>query len=319
MGFNKIHVFSHPNSTIFFMQLLVYSLVYPILWLISKLPWRLFYAFSTSIYLLTYYIIRYRRKTVKENLQLVFPEKSEKEIHSIRKKFYKHLCDMFLEMIKSISISNEEMMKRFKVTNLDKLHELEAKGESMMVFMAHYASYEWANVVDIQTGIQAVGVYKRIENKYFDRLVRRIRARFGSRVVTTKNAMEEITKDQERDGVYMYGLAADQSPKIYNAKYWTDFMGVKVPTFLGAEVLAKRLDLNVFYLKVEKLKRGYYEATFVSITDDPKSCEDYSIVKSYLRILEKQIHNKPQYYLWTHKRWKHRNAQSEAPEGATID
>ncbi len=299
------------------MQLLIYRLVYPMLWFISKLPWRLFYAFSTAIFLLTYYIIRYRRKTVTENLTLVFPEKSEKEIKSIRKAFYKHMCDMFLEMIKSISISNDEMMKRFKVTNLEILHELEASGKNIMVFMAHYASYEWANVIDIQTGFQAVGVYKRIENKYFDRLVRRIRARFGSRVVTTKNAMEEITKDQEKDGLYMYGLAADQSPKIYRATYWTDFMGVKVPTFLGAEVLTKRLGLNSYYLQVEKIKRGYYEATFVPISENSKDCEDYSIVKSYLRLLEKQIHNKPQYYLWTHKRWKHRNA--EKPEGATID
>ncbi len=301
------------------MQLLIYSIVYPFLWLISKLPWRLFYAFSTGIFFLIYYVIGYRKKTVAENLKLVFPNKTPQEIKRIRKDFYRHLCDMFLEMIKSISISNEEMKERFKVTNLDMLNELEAQGESMMVFMAHYASYEWANVVDIQTGIQAVGVYKRIENKYFDRLVRRIRARFGSRVVTTKNAMEEITKDKNRDGVFMYGLAADQSPKIYKATYWTDFMGVKVPTFLGAEILAKRLGTKVFYLKVEKLKRGYYEATFVPIADDPNACEEYSIVKSYLRILEKQIHNKPEYYLWTHKRWKHRNAQSEAPEGATID
>ncbi|MCK8524302.1 lipid A biosynthesis acyltransferase [Aquimarina sp. D1M17] len=301
------------------MQLLIYRIVYPILWLISKLPWRLFYAFSTGIFLLIYYVIRYRRKTVTDNLKLVFPEKSSKEIARIRKGFYQHMCDMFLEMIKSISISNEEMKQRFKVTNLEKLQELEAKGENIMVFMAHYASYEWSNVVDIQTGFQAVGVYKRIENKYFDRLVRRIRARFGSRVVTTKNAMKEIMADQNRDGLYMYGLVSDQSPKIYNAMYWTDFLGIKVPTFMGAEVLAKRLGINVYYLKVEKIKRGYYEATFVPITEDTKNCEDYSIVKRYLRMLEEQIKSNPEYYLWSHKRWKHREALSKAPEGATID
>ncbi len=301
------------------MQLLIYRIVYPILWLISKLPWRLFYAFSTGIFLLIYYVIRYRRKTVTDNLKLVFPEKSSKEIARIRKGFYQHMCDMFLEMIKSISISNEEMKQRFKVTNLEKLQELEAKGENIMVFMAHYASYEWSNVVDIQTGFQAVGVYKRIENKYFDRLVRRIRARFGSRVVTTKNAMKEIMADQNRDGLYMYGLVSDQSPKIYNAMYWTDFLGIKAPTFMGAEVLAKRLGINVYYLKVEKIKRGYYEATFVPITEDTKNCEDYSIVKRYLRMLEEQIKNNPEYYLWSHKRWKHREALSKAPEGATID
>ncbi|WP_109435400.1 lysophospholipid acyltransferase family protein [Aquimarina sp. AU119] len=299
------------------MQLLIYKLVYPGLWLISKLPWKLFYAFSTSIFFIIYYIIGYRKRTVTENLILVFPEKAEKEIKKIRKEFYKHMCDMFLEMIKSISISNQEMMERFKVTNLEKIQNLEAKGQNIMVFMAHYASYEWANVIDIQTNFQAVGIYKPIGNIYFDRLVRRIRARFGSRVVTNKNAMREITEDQTKDGLYMYGLAADQSPKLHKAMYWTNFMGIKAPTFLGAEVLSKRLGINTYYLQVEKIKRGYYEATFVSITEDPKNCEDYSIVKKYLRLLEKQITNNPQYYLWSHKRWKHRNAL--APEGATID
>ncbi len=300
------------------MQLITYSLVYPLLWLISRLPWKLFYAFSTGIFFLVYYIIRYRKKTVINNLELVFPEKTPKEIKRICKEFYKHMCDMFLEMIKSISISNEEMIRRFKVTNIEELRKLEEKGENIMVFMAHYASYEWSNVVDLQTNFQAVGIYKKIDNKYFDKLVHRIRARFGSRVVTTKDAMKVITEDQsEARGPYMYGLVSDQSPKIYNALYWTDFMGIKIPTFVGAEVLARRLDLNTYYLHVEKIKRGYYEATFVPITKDSKNSEEYSIVKKYLRLLETQIKNKPEYYLWSHKRWKHRDA--EIPEGATVD
>ncbi|WP_109097008.1 lysophospholipid acyltransferase family protein [Aquimarina sp. AU58] len=299
------------------MQLIIYKLVYPFLWFISKLPWRLFYAFSTCIFFLVYYIFRYRRKTVTQNLELVFPNKTFREIKKIRKEFYQHMCDMFLEMIKSISISNEEMKERFKVTNIEKLHELEAKKENIMILMAHYASYEWANVIDIQTNFQAVGVYKKIGNKYFDRLVHRIRARFGSRVIGTKDAMKVITEDQSKEGLYMYGLISDQSPKLYKATFWTDFMSIKVPVFLGAEVLSKRLGLNTYYLQVEKIKRGYYQATFVTLTEDSKNCEDYSIVKSYLRLLENQIYNKPQYYLWSHKRWKHRNAP--IPEGATVD
>ncbi|GGX25420.1 hypothetical protein GCM10007384_28120 [Aquimarina muelleri] len=227
------------------------------------------------------------------------------------------MCDMFLEMIKSISISNEEMKQRFKVTNIEKLHELETKGENIIVFMAHYASYEWANVVDIQTNFQAVGVYKKIGNIHFDRLVKRIRARFGSRVVTTKEAMKVITEDQARDNLYMYGLVSDQSPKIHKATFWTDFMGIKVPAFLGAEVLSKRLGLNAYYLQVKKVKRGYYEAEIITLTEDPKNCQNYSITKKYLQLLEHQIYNKPEYYLWSHKRWKHHNAP--IPKDATVD
>ncbi len=299
------------------MQLLIYRLVYPILWIISKLPWPLFYAFSTSIFVLVYYILGYRKKTVTQNLQLVFPDKSMKEIRKIRSAFYKHMCDMFLEMIKSISISDEEMKQRFKVTNIEKLHELETEGKNIIVLMAHYASYEWSTTVDILTGFQAVGVYKKIKNQYFDQLVHKIRARFGSRLVANRDAMKVITEDQTKQGLYMYGLISDQTPSLQKASYWTDFMGVKVPAFMGGEVLSKRLDLNVYYLQVEKVKRGHYEATFITITEDAANCDDYSIIKKYLRLLEKQIHNKPQYYLWTHKRWKHRNATP--PQDAVID
>ncbi|WP_108868198.1 lysophospholipid acyltransferase family protein [Aquimarina aquimarini] len=299
------------------MQFITYFLVYPILWVISKLPWKIFYAFSSCIFFILYYIIRYRRKTVTQNLQLVFTDKTPLEIKEIRKGFYQHMCDMFLEMIKSISISDKEMKERFKVTNMDKLYELEANGENIMVFMAHYASYEWSNVVDIQTEFQAVAVYKQIGNKYFDRLVHRIRGRFGSRLVSSKEAMKTISmENQSKKGLRMYALISDQSPKIYNATFWADFMGIKVPVFLGGEVLSKRLDLNVYYLKVEKVKRGYYEASLVTLTEDSKNCDDYSIVQSYLRALESQIYNNPQYYLWSHKRWKHRNAT--IPEGATV-
>ena len=178
------------------MQLLVYRLVYPFLWIISKLPWPLFYTFSTFIFILVYYILGYRKKTVTQNLQLVFPDKSDTEIRKIRSGFYQHMCDKFLEMIKSMSISDEEMKKRFKVTNIEKLHQLEAEGKNIIVLMAHYASYEWSTTVDILTGFQAVGVYKKIKNPYFDQLVHRIRARFGSRLVAYRNAMKVITKEK---------------------------------------------------------------------------------------------------------------------------
>jgi len=257
------------------MQLLVYCLTYPFIWLISKLPWKLFYAFSTAIYYLIYYIVGYRKKVVTQNLVLVFPEKSPEEIKKIRKGFYKHMCDMFLEMIKSLDISNDEMKERFKIINIEKVRELEKQGKNIMVMMAHYASYEWSNATDIQTNFQAVGIYKKIRNKYFDRLARRIRARFGSRVISSRNARKEISEDQgKNNGLYMYGLVSDQTPKLYKAKYWTDFMNIKVPVFLGAEVLAKQSGMNVYYLKVEKVKRGYYEGEFITLSEDSSNCKD---------------------------------------------
>ncbi|WP_299261611.1 lysophospholipid acyltransferase family protein [uncultured Aquimarina sp.] len=299
------------------MQLLIYRLVYPILWIISKLPWRLFYMLSTCVYFFVYHVVRYRRKSVTENLVLVFPEKSRQEINRIRKAFYKHMCDMFLEMIKSISISDKDLLDRFKITDIETLKQLEAKNKSIVVLMTHYASYEWSTVTQLLIDFPTVGVYKQIKNKYFDELVHRIRQRYNARLIPSYKAMKEITRDKINGKLCSYAFLSDQSPSLAKATYWTDFMGIKVPTHVGGEVLAKRLDMSVAYLHVEKVKRGYYQAKFIPITENAKNCEDFYIVKTYLRMVEEQISKAPEYYLWTHKRWKHHNA--EIPKDATVD
>lgn len=298
------------------MQLLIYRLVYPILWIISKLPWRFFYMFSTGVYILVYHIIGYRKRTVTENLTLVFPDKTPTEIDAIRKAFYKHMCDMFLEMIKSMTITDEELLARFKITNVEEIKALEAKNKSIIVLMAHYASYEWATVAQLLIEFPTVGIYKKIKNKYFDQLVHRIRQRYEARLIPSFNAMQAITNDKAEGKLCSYALVSDQSPKLKNAMYWTDFMGIKVPAYLGGEVLARRLDLSVSYLHVEKVKRGYYQAKFITITNDISKCEKYEVVDIYLQLLEKQIRERPELYLWTHKRWKHRNAK--IPHDATV-
>ncbi|WP_298548981.1 lysophospholipid acyltransferase family protein [uncultured Aquimarina sp.] len=300
------------------MQLVIYSLVYPLLWMISKLPWRLFYMFSTFTYILVYHIIRYRRKTVTENLNLAFPNKEAKEINRIRKASYKHMCDMFLEMIKSLSISEKDIIERFHVTNLDALVTLENKNKSFITMMGHYNSYEWTNSIDLISKFRCVGIYKPIKNKYFDKLVHRIRGRFNSRLIPSAKVFREMTMDQRKENpeLSLYGLISDQSPKLNNATFWTDFMGIKVPAFVGGEVLSRRLGLSIFYLHVEKIKRGYYQATLVPISEDPKNEEEYTITKKFTQLLEAQIQQKPENYLWTHKRWKHRNAQP--PKDAVI-
>ncbi len=299
------------------MQLFIYCLTYPILLGISKLPWRIFYAFSTCTYILVYYIIRYRRKTVTENLVLVFPEKSKEEIQKIRKAFYKHMCDMFLEMTKSLSISREELIKRYKVVNLEEFHEFEKQNKSIIALMGHYGSFEWSNGIDLVSINPCVGIYKQIKNKYFDRLAHRMRGRFNSRLIASHKVARQIIKDKQEGTVCAYGMISDQSPKIYNAKYWTDFMGVKVPIFLGGEFLAQRLDVIVLYLQVEKVKRGHYEVKFIPISENSKNEEKFYVIKKYLRLLENQIREKPEYYLWTHKRWKHKD--TAIPEGAIVD
>jgi lauroyl/myristoyl acyltransferase len=288
------------------MQFLVFIIAFPLLWIISILPFPVFYIFSDFVYLIVYYVVRYRKKTVRYNLALAFPNLSAKERLIIEKKSYHHLCDMFLEMIKTMTISQEEMNKRFTITNIELVKEFEKKGKSTILLASHYASWEWLLSLNDKTIFKGIGVYKKIANKYFDKLIRDIRSKYNAELVETKRAIPLMAENQHNGVLTMYGLASDQSPKLDRAFHWDTFMGVEVPVHTGAEMLAKRYDLNVLFVKVKKIKRGFYEATFVPITDNPKSLPDFEITTIFLREVEKQIYEAPEYYFWTHKRWKHR-------------
>jgi len=289
------------------MQLVVYLIAYPFLWLISILPFRLLYAFSDFVYVLVYHIIGYRKKIVLENLTLVFPDKTEKEKKIIMKKFYHHLCDMMLESIKSMTISEEKMKKHFTFSNIDLINDLEAKDRSVILMCSHYGSWEWIFIMQAYCTHQGYAVYKKIANPHFDKLFKRIRAKYNSYLITTKETIPTLIR-AKRDGVKtINGFVSDQSPKMDRAFYWQNFMGIKVPVHTGAEVLAKKLDMAVVFFNVKRLKRGYYECTFKTLAEHPKEFENFQITDEFLKLAEADIYNAPQYYLWTHKRWKHRD------------
>lgn len=272
---------------------------------------------SDLVYFIVYYIIGYRKKVVTSNLKLVFPEKSEQEITQIKKKFYAHMCDMFLEMIKSISISKEEMKKRFVFKNPEEVKRLENLNKSFVLMCGHYASYEWVIALQLyDVKYQAYGIYKKIKNRHFDKMARDIRGRFKGILVPTVEATSTIKRNQREGNLGIYAMVADQSPKKNRAKYWMDFMDHKVPVFMGSEKLARELDMAVVYLHVEKVKRGHYEATLKTICDSPKELSEFEISKKYFELLESQIREKPEFYLWTHKRWKFRNGP--IPANAVI-
>lgn len=289
------------------MQFLAYVIIYPFLWLISILPFRLLYVISDGLFILAYHIIGYRKKVVKSNLRLVFPEKSEKEINVITKKFYHHLCDMILESVKSLTISEASMKKRFTFTNVEVLKHFEAQHKSVVLMCAHYANFEWSFILQRYINFKGYAIYKRLANKHFDRLIKRIRARYNSHLITTKESIPTLIKAKQDGELTINGFASDQSPKVYKTFHWADFMGIKVPVHTGAEMLAKKLDMAVVFFAVKKVKRGYYQTTFTTLAEHAKDFEDYQITEAFLRLVEKQIHDAPEYYLWTHKRWKHKD------------
>lgn len=288
------------------MHFLAYILVYPLLWLISILPFRVLYLVSDGLYLLLYYIIGYRKRVVTQNLKLVFPEKTENEISTIRKKFYKHLCDMFLEMAKTMNISEAELKKRFKIENSETLQYLESLNKSVILIFGHYASWEWSIVIQNYVKFKGLAVYKKLANKYFDRLVKNIRSKYNTDLISTKETIHIINDNESKGIKSITGFLSDQSPRLTKDVYWTSFMGIKVPCFTGAERLAKKLNLTTAYLKVNKIKRGYYSAEIIILAENPNQYKDYELTDIFLRQVEEQIYKAPEYYFWTHKRWKHR-------------
>jgi KDO2-lipid IV(A) lauroyltransferase len=254
---------------------------------------------------LVYTIFGYRKKVVRSNLALALPHLSHEERLDVEKKFYSHMCDMFLEMIKTMTISMKEIEKRYVFKNLEVYKDLEKQGKSIALVCAHYASYEWMVSLNLYIGFKGFGIYKKVNNKYFDGLVKKIRSRFKANLITTKETIPTIEKNEENGILGVYGFASDQSPQVRQNTYWSKFMNLEVPVYVGAELLSKRFDMNMIYVRTKKVKRGYYEAEFEVLSDDVRSFADFELTETFLKKVEVQILEQPEFYLWTHKRWKH--------------
>ncbi|WP_405210478.1 lysophospholipid acyltransferase family protein [Dokdonia sp. Asnod2-E02] len=286
------------------MKAIVFWLFYPLLWLISILPFKGLYLLSDFCYFVIYKVIGYRKKVVRYNLKTTFPEKSEEELHTIERKFYSHLCDMFLEMIKSMNIKKEDLLERYQFSNKELITKYDKEGQSSLLMMGHYASYEWIFALQLSMENPGYGVYKKIKHKQFDNLIRKIRSRWNTYLIDSKDTMRFIRKNESDNKTGCYGFVADQSPRFHRARYWTQFLGHELPFFTGVERIAKEFKLPVFYYGTEKIKRGYYKGSFQLITPDGSQTEDGEIMTNYAAALEAQIRKNPEYYLWTHKRFK---------------
>lgn len=288
------------------MQRLLYILAYPILWLVSILPMRILYIKSSVLYFLVYYVVGYRKKVVKDNLALVFPEKTQQERNRIAQQFFKHLCDLIFETIKAFTISEKQIRKRFIVTNAEILDPYYENDKSILLMAGHYGNWEWSGILNKLMQHQAHAVYKPLGSKQFDALVKKTREHFGGIIVSNKKIVPVLFRKWKKGIKTLTYILSDQTPKLGAFKHRDTFLGIDVPMFTGTEELAKKLDFAVLYLKVEKVKRGYYKTTFVPLVDNPKEYPDFQITRMFFDALEKQIREKPEYYLWSHKRWKHR-------------
>lgn len=289
------------------MQRIIFYTVYPILWVFSRFPFFILHRISDFFFLLIYYVIGYRKKVVLNNLKIAFPHKSSKELTSIRRKFYRHFVDIFIEMIKTFSISKKEIEKRYKYVNKEIFREIEALDKSVIMIGSHYANWEWIVNIASYTDLHCVGAYTRLTNPFFDKLIKTNRSRFGSEFVQTSKTIKKLLDYKKEDRKCIYGLLSDQSPHISKTHHWGNFLNAKVPIHTGAEMLAKKHDFAVVYMSVKKVKRSYYEISYEIMTDNAKSYNNYEITDHFLRKAEKQIYETPEYYFWTHKRFKYKD------------
>lgn len=289
------------------MHFIIYLIVYPFLWVTSILPFRVLYFISDIVCFLTYTVFGYRKDVVMKNLDLAFPEKTALEKKEIARKFYSHFCDLIFESIKSMTISEKEMKKRFVFTNIEEVQKIEALNKSIILMCAHYASWEWIFILQRYISYRGYGVYKQLKNIHFDKLIKRIRAKYNTYLIRNKDILNTLTEDKEKGILSISGFASDQSPKSGKIYHCSNFMGISVPVHTGAEMIAKKLDSAVLFFKVKKVKRGYYETTFSPLAINPQEYDDYEITDAFFKLVEKQIRETPEYYLWTHNRWKHRD------------
>jgi len=279
----------------------------PLLIFISNLPFRLLYFISDIFYYFLYYIIRFRRKIVRNNLVLSKIALNKKDLIIIEKKFYRHLTDVFFEMFKFYSISPDEMKKRFYIENPEIFYEFEKKNKSVMFMTSHYGGFEWFLSITYHVPQLPFAVYTPLSNKSLESLIKKFRLRHGSKLISRYEAGAYIKKQLKENKLFLYGMAADQSAQIRSITYWKEFLGIKVPVFTGSERIAKQHNIPVVFGKVVKISRGYYKVVVELISEFPNDYENYKITDVYLEKLEKQIREVPEYYYWTHNRFKHKD------------
>lgn len=286
------------------MKNLTYYLSFALWFIISLLPLWVFYRLSDGLYYLVYHVVRYRRRVVYANLRSSFPEKSESEIERIAKDFYSFFCDYIVETLKFFSMGEKNIRKRMKFEGLGQVKEDFANGRSVSVYLGHYCNWEWISSLGLHLDEQCGQIYHPLENATLDRLFLYMRGRFKAQSIKMDDTFLTILKWKKEGRKNIVGYIADQVPGYNNIHYWADFLHHDTPVFTGAERISKIMDTAVYYIDVERPRRGYYVARFIKIADSLNEHPVFFATEQYFRLLEQNIQRAPQYWLWSHKRWK---------------
>jgi KDO2-lipid IV(A) lauroyltransferase len=290
------------------MDRLVYFLFRIFVACFSLLPFRILYGISDFICFVLYRVAGYRKKVVMQNLVTSFPGKSRKEIEAIANGFYHHLADLLIESLKAFSASEEEIVSRYRIKPSGFMEQVYHAGKSVIIVLGHYNNWEWTGLASGSQIIhKPVGFYKPMSNRYVNEFVRRTRVKGRSETVSVNDTIAVFKKDWgEPVG---FGMIADQSPSSARLAYWVPFLNQDTATLHGPEKYARHYNLPVVYFDCRKIKRGYYEGEFLLLCDNPSETRTGEITAKFMKMLEESIRKNPEFYLWSHKRWKLRRSQ----------
>ena len=295
------------------MKTIGYYIAISLLKALALLPLCVLYGISNVVYLLVYYVFRYRLTKVRKNLANVFTDKSDSERRSLERRFYHHLCDIFVESVKLLHISDRQMNRRVTVNGTELIEQAAADGRPVFLFIGHIGNWEW--VQEITKHIKAPTVhgelYRPLHNEVFDRVMSKIRnTRYPTRLIPMKQAVRTIIRMRQEEKTFLIGFIGDQRPSRKSQHHWMTFMNQDTPYMVGGEEIGRHVDAKFLMLHVSKPRRGYYQMDILDMQlgpDDPQpSKENFPYIEMYMRQLEQNIREQPEIYLWTHNRWKYK-------------
>ena len=290
-----------------------YNILFGIWYVISLLPLRVLYVFSTILSTILFYIVRYRRKIVHKNMKEAYPDISPKRLWLLERHFYVHFCDLFMESVKYISMSEKETRKRMRFIGIEQPIESCKEGYNVGLYLGHYGNWEWISSMPLWISPEigkCTQLYHPLENKVFDNLIGYTRERFGGTNIPMQQSIRHFAKYRAEGKPVLLGFIADQVPVWINIHYWTTFLNhPDTPIFTGPEKMMKKFNMHVYYLDVRRVKRGYYTAEFKLMTRNPNECEEFYLTEQYTRMLNETINSAPSFWLWSHNRWKRTKAE----------
>jgi len=285
------------------MHQLLYYTVLPLFWLISLFPISVLYLFSDFLYFIIYIVLGYRKKVVQENLNNAFPEKSVEELNQIERDFYHYLCDLLVEVLKGATMTQEQYEQRWTADAAEVIR-IYAQNRSAIFILGHYGNWETAaSVCSFYCDYPLNIIYKPIANRNFGKLVNKIRTRFNNTVTPMDKILRKMLKDKNK--LTAYAFVSDQSPSPKKA-YWMNFLNQDTAVFTGVEKIAQKLNIPVIYISVQRKKRGYYHIQPIVLFENPKDTQEGEIMHAFMKHLERDIIKNPAYWIWSHKRWKHK-------------